>query len=103
MALISAQSYALNQTQIVSESHPYTFTAADTFSDTVEVTVSDRAGNNVGKSFVVANDEVGPTVLIDVPPTSGLGVSVSWEGLDIGAGLRHYEVRVVDRVYTCAD
>ncbi len=32
--------------------------------------------------------------MIDVPPRSGLGVPVSWEGLDIGAGVRHYEVQV---------
>ncbi len=92
---ISGNSYdTLNGLETASESHPYSFSAADTFSDTVEVTVFDRAGNNVGKSFVVANDEVGPTVLIDVPPTSGLGVPVSWEGLDLGSGVRNYEVQV---------
>ncbi len=56
--------------------------------------MTDQAGNSTPATFELVNDEVGPTVLIDVPPTSGLGVSVSWEGLDIGAGVRHYEVQV---------
>ncbi len=56
------------------------------------ITATPSAGNSTPATFELANDEVGPTVLIDVPPTSGLGVPVSWEGLDLGAGIRGYEV-----------
>ncbi len=77
-----------------SESHLYNFDSSNSEAGPYDVVVTDRAGNSTPASFELVNDEVGPTVLIDVPPTSGLGVPVSWEGLDIGAGVRHYEVQV---------
>ncbi len=83
-----------NGLETASESHLYTFDSSNSEAGPYDVLVTDRAGNSTPATFELVNDEVGPTVLIDVPPTSGLGVPVSWEGLDLGAGLRHYEVQV---------
>jgi hypothetical protein len=85
-------SYNLAGAAMVSQSHTYAFNSADTFSDTVEVEVTDRAGNVGTESFTVINDTTPPTAIITAPSVAGLRFGVSWTGSDGEAGVRGYEV-----------
>jgi hypothetical protein len=74
-------------------SHPYAFDSADTFSATLAVTATDRAGNQTTQPLRVMEDTTAPTVTIQVPPVAPLRFWVSWSGQDTASGLRDYEVQ----------
>ncbi|MEJ2557791.1 MAG: hypothetical protein P8186_16495 [Anaerolineae bacterium] len=61
-------------------SHPYAFDSNDTFSATLAVTATDRAGNQTTQPFQVIEDTGTPTVTIRVPPVAPLRFWVSWSG-----------------------
>jgi RHS repeat-associated protein len=92
----NGQSYALGGAANVSQAHAYDFAQSDTFSDTVEVSVFDRAGNEQAAPFRVVNDTIAPTVVITVPKVAPLRFQVVWTGDDSESGVRSYEVEFKD-------
>jgi hypothetical protein len=92
----NGQSYALGGAANANQAQVYDFAQSDSFSDTVEVAVTDRAGNVGSESFVVVNDTVPPTATITAPSVAGLRFAVTWAGSDVEAGVRSYEVEFKD-------
>jgi hypothetical protein len=104
----NGQSYdlagATNATQ--AQAHGYEFAQASNFGGTVDVVMSDRAGNETAESFTIVNDTVAPAAAITVPERAGLSFVVEWSGFDPstspssgsgsfsgqGSGIRGYEV-----------
>jgi RHS repeat-associated protein len=68
------------------QSHVYTFDAADTFSAGATVQVSDRATNVTLESFTIVRDVVSPTLTLEAV-VQGTDVHVTWNGEDSGSGV----------------
>jgi RHS repeat-associated protein len=88
----NGQSYDLDGAANATQAHGYDFAQADNFGGSVDVVVSDRAGNETSESFSVVNDTVAPTAAITVPERAGLSFVVEWSGNDSESGVQHYEV-----------
>jgi hypothetical protein len=84
---------SLDGATTATRSHPYAFDTNDTFSATLAVTATDRAGNTTTQPFHVIEDTGTPTVTIQVPPVAPLRFWVSWLGQDGESGLRDYDVQ----------
>jgi RHS repeat-associated protein len=85
--------YGLGGATTATRSHPYAFDSNDTFSATLAITATDRAGNTTTQPFHVIEDTGAPTVTIRVPPVAPLRFWVSWLGQDAASGLRDYDVQ----------
>jgi hypothetical protein len=85
--------YGLGGATTATRSHPYAFDSNDTFSATLTVTATDRAGNQTTQPLRVIEDTTAPTVTIRVPPVAPLRFWVSWSGQDGESGLRDYAVQ----------
>ena len=72
----------------------YNLTASDSQSGAFDVSVANRAGNTATAAFTLAEDTLAPSVAIDTPSAVGLSVRVSWAGVDMGSGVRNYDVQV---------
>jgi RHS repeat-associated protein len=85
--------YGLGGAIAAARSHPYAFDSNDTFSATLAITATDRAGNQTTQPFTLFKDSISPTVTIAVPPVAPLHFRVSWLGQDGESGLRDYDVQ----------
>jgi RHS repeat-associated protein len=85
--------YGLGGATTATRSHPYAFDSNDTFSATLAITATDRAGNQTTQPFHVMEDTGTPTVTIQVPPVAPLRFWVSWLGQDGESGVRDYDVQ----------
>jgi hypothetical protein len=85
--------YGLGGAITATRSHPYAFDTNDTFSATLTITATDRAGNQTTQPFYVIEDTTAPTVTIQVPEVAPLRFWVSWLGQDGESGLRDYDVQ----------
>jgi RHS repeat-associated protein len=85
--------YGLGGAITATRSHPYAFDSNDTFSATLTVTATDRAGNQTTQPFTLFKDTIPPTVTIAAPPVAPLHFRVSWSGQDEESGLRDYDVQ----------
>jgi hypothetical protein len=72
--------YGLGGATTATRSHPYAFDSNDTFSATLAITATDRAGNTTTQPFHVMEDTGTPTVTIQVPTVAPLRFWVSWSG-----------------------
>jgi hypothetical protein len=66
--------------------HVYAFDASATFSGTVSIQASDRAGNTVTSTVVLIHDTTAPTLQLDAS-SEGLTLAIAWSARDAEAGL----------------
>jgi hypothetical protein len=85
--------YGLGGAITGTRSHPYAFDTNDTFSATLAITATDRAGNQTTQPFYVIEDTGTPTVTIQVPEVAPLRFWVSWSGQDAMSGVHDYAVQ----------
>jgi hypothetical protein len=83
----------------VTMQHVYAFAASTTFSGTVSIQASDRAGNTVTSTVVLLHDTIAPTLQLNAS-SEGLTLSIAWSASDAEAGLNHCLLDLVEGNFT---
>jgi len=82
--------YGLGGAITATRSQGYDFDTGDTFSATLSISATDRAGNVSTQPVTVIRDTTPPTVTFNLPGVAPLRFPVAWSG-DDECGVRHYD------------